>query len=143
MHLVPDARCRGSYAIPPSVPLCAPAAQLPPSYRLVKSASFVIGWAMIGGGILVAAITCGADILIWNNFQATLPRETGKVFSESEASVLWAAAQIAKTTSVTCLLSAAAAAIGAVLIQISQRLRWRLLDENEKEELRKSIQQGD
>jgi hypothetical protein len=142
VHLVPDARGRGAYATPPSVQVRPPATPLPRSYRLAKSACFVLGWVLVVGGVLAAAITCGADILIWNNFQDTLPHETGKVLSESKASALWVACQIAKTTSVTCLLSALATALGAVLIQISQRLRWRLLDESQRQGMMESIQQS-
>ena len=141
-HLVPDARGRGSYAAPPSVPVRPPASPLPRDYSLAKSACFVLGWSLVVGGVIAAAITCGADILIWNNFQNTLPHETGKVLSESKASALWVASQIAKTTSVTCLLSALASTVGAVLIQISQQLRWRLLEEHERQRIMETIQQS-
>jgi hypothetical protein len=115
---------------------------LPRNCRLAKSACFVLGWALVVGGVLAAAVTCGDDITIWNRLQETLPHETGKVLSESSASDLWVACQIAKTTSVTCLLSALAAALGAVLIQISQRLRWRMADEQDRQRVMESMQQS-
>jgi hypothetical protein len=43
---------------------------------------------------------------------------------------------------VTCLFSSLAGAIGAVLIQTSQRVRWRLLEEREKKEMEEGIQQA-
>jgi hypothetical protein len=142
VHLVPDARGRGAYATPPAPRVRPPASPLPRSYRLAKSACFVLGWVLVVGGVLAAAITCVTDIAIWNLFQDTIPNETGKVLTESKASALWVACQIAKTTSITCLLSALAAAAGAILIQISQRLRWRLLDEQDRQIIMKSIQQS-
>jgi hypothetical protein len=141
VHLLPDARGRGAYAPAPRITVHPPATPFPESYRLAKSACFVLGWALVVGGVLVATITCGADILIWNRFQDIIPSETGKVLTQSKSSALWVASQIAKTTSITCLLCVMAAGVGAVLIQISQRLRWRLLEEQERQKMMGSIQQ--
>ncbi len=139
-----------SYPIPLVVPLCA-LMSLPVLYltvfalwhwRIRYAGQRQLAWLIlfVVGGVLAAAVTCGADITIWNRLQETLPHETGKVLSESSASDLWVACQIAKTTSVTCLLSALAAALGAVLIQISQRLRWRMADEQDRQRVMESMQ---
>lgn len=142
VHLVPDARARGPYASPPTLRVNPPTTPLPKSYALAKSTCFVLGWALVVGGILVAAITCGVDIFIWNEWQDTIPHEIGNVLTDSKGAALWVACQIAKTTSITCLLAAIAAAVGAVLIQISQRLRWRLLEEQDRQKMMESIQQS-
>jgi hypothetical protein len=141
VHLVPDAQGRGAYATPPVTRVQPPSSPPPRSYRLAKSACFVLGWVLVVSGVLAAAITCVIDIAIWNTYQDTIPNETGKVLSESKGSALWVACQIAKTTSITCLLCVMAAGVGAVLIQISQRLRWRLLEEQERQKIMESIQQ--
>lgn len=139
LNLVPDARGVGAYKNPASPALLPPATPLPKSFQLVKSACFVLGWTMVVGGVFAALVTCLADFHIWNIFESTLPNEIGNQFTESMSNALWCASQIAKTTSLTCLLATLAAAVGAVLIQISQRLRWRLLEEQEKEELIEDI----
>jgi|GEM_PF-1704566 len=140
VHLIPDAQDRGIYATPHLIEVPRPASPLPQGYQLTKSACFVFGWSLVFGGILCAAVTCWVAFVIWNSFQYTIANETGNILSESMTSALWVAAQVAKITSVTCLLSALAVAVGAVLIQVSQRLRWRLLDELGRQKLLKSMQ---
>jgi hypothetical protein len=139
LNILPDARGRGAYA--PSVPLALspPASPLPANYQLAKSACFVLGWSMVIGGVLAAATTCIGVFVIWNRFEIMIPHQIGQQFTESMSSALWVGSQVAKVCGVTCLLAAIAAAGGAVLIQISQRLRWRLLDEQDKEEIKKGI----
>lgn len=132
VHLVPDARGSGAYIFPLKVEFPPLATPLPERYKIIKSSCFVLGWSLIIGSILAAITTCIADIVIWNSFQQTIPHHTGKIFSEAVASALWIASQIAKTSSATCLISTIACAIGAVLIQISQSLRWKLLDNEER-----------
>jgi len=139
LHVVPDIRCKGAYVSQLSVSRTQPQASLPKSYQLAKSACFVLGWSLVIGGLLAATIMCVAHFLIWNRLEATLPGVVGTQITDQITTILWLASQIGKITGFTSLLSVIAAAIGAALIQVSQRMRWRLLDEQEKEELRKSI----
>ena len=139
LHILPDARGKGIYANPKPLSTAFPASSLPQSYQLAQSACFVAGWTLVIGGVLFAAITCFASFAIWNIFEDALPRHVGEEISESIAAALWTVSQLAKINGLTSLLSAIAAALGASLVYASQRLRWRLLEEQEKEELRKSI----
>ena len=140
LHLVPDARGKGAYACEVApLTLSPPATPLPKGYQLAKSACFVVGWALVIVGLVAAATTCVLDFMIWNVFEQTLPNQIGKEFTKAVSSTLWGAGQIAKVTGLTSLLAVVAATVGAILIQVSQRLRWRLLDEMEKEELKKII----
>lgn len=139
LHLVPDMRSKGAYALPPTFVVVPPASPLPNNNQIAKSACFIVGWLLVIGGVFAGAITCIAHWVIWNRFEDILPGEVGKQMTDGIAKSLYLASQIGKITVITCLLSVLAAAVGAVLIQVSQRMRWRLLDEQEKEEIRKSI----
>jgi len=141
MNLLPDALGIGAYAMAPTVTVRPPASPLPKRFALAKSACFVIGWVLVVGGVLTAATTCITAIIVWNKMQEAIPYEVGKVLTESKGSTLWVSSQIAKASSVTSLMSVIAAAVGAALIQVSQRLRWRLLEEQDRQKLLECIQQ--
>jgi hypothetical protein len=139
LHLLPDARGRGIYATPPVRTLAPPASPVPKKYQLAQSACFVLGWILVIGGLFAAAETCKAHFAIWNYFDHALLREVGKELTKAKFNALWVGSQTGKITVLACLFSALASAVGAGFIYVSQRLRWRLLDEQEKEELGRSI----
>lgn len=139
IHVVPDIKKKGAYASPPIIRISHPATPIPPRYQLVKSACFVLGWALIVLGLTFAALSCISHFVCWNAIEEKLPGLIGEHLTKTKCSALILASYVGKITVVTNVVCSIGIAIGTVLLYISPKMRWRLLDEQEKVKL-KSIQ---
>jgi hypothetical protein len=139
VHILPDIRRRGTYANPAITAIEPPATPLPKQYKLAKSACFTIGWSLIILSLIVSIIALIASFVILNILARRLPKLVGENITKQISSALVLSTDVSKTCIVTNFLCAITAAIGAIFIQVSQRLRWRLLDEEDKKELKKNI----
>ena len=139
MHILPDIRRKGAYANPPKLVIDPPATPLPKKYTLLKTACFATGWSLIIIGLHAAILSCIAHFFIWGVFASRIPHLVGDPFTYKISKGLLLAVDVSKICVVSSLLCAITTAIGAIFIQISQRIRWRLLEEEEKKELRKSF----
>lgn len=137
-HIVPDIRKRGAYANPPEIALAPPAPPLPRSWRHVQSACFVLGMVLIVLGVLSAIIVCIAHFVVWNIFADRIPEIVGETITRKISDAILLAVEISKVSVVTSLLASFETVIGAAFLYVSQRMRWRLLEEDEREKLRKA-----
>ena len=139
MHIIPDLKEKGVYANPPSIRIDSSAPKLPKSFELAKSACFTIGWALLVLSLLAASLTLKANFTIWNVIANRIPQLVGEPFSEKFAEAFIGIIEITKICVITSFLCVIGIAIGAIFIYTSQKLRWRLLEDEEKEELKKSF----
>ena len=139
LHVLPDAKRKGLYATPPVFKVRARATPLPSSYSTAKSVCFVLGWFFILAGILSTLSIHIANTLIWDAFRSALPGYVGETFTQDLVAPLEVAVTIAKIMSWGGLLSTLSCGLGAILLLISQKLRWRMMEEEELDQLRKQL----
>jgi hypothetical protein len=130
-YVLPELRGKDAYSKPPEA--YPQISQLPPKYTYLKSTCFVVGLFLVVFGLVSATVTLIAHFAIWNVFEESLPAQIGKPFTESMSNALWCGSQAGKVTVATSFICAVGAGIGAILLVVSQRIRWRLLEEQEKE----------
>lgn len=139
MHILPDIRGKGVYANPPDLVITPPATPLPAKFQLMKSACFTIGWGIIIISLLASTTALIANFTIWNIVAKRIPSLVGHTFTEKNAMAYIGLIDITKICVITNYFFAITAVVGGIVIYISQRLRWRLLEEEEKEEIRTSF----
>lgn len=132
-YVLPELRGRDAYSKP--LESYSQASALPPKYTYLKAICFVVGLFLVIFGLVAATVTLIAHFSIWNVFEDILLQQVGKRFTESMSNALWCGSQVGKVTVATSFLSALGASVGAVLLVVSQRIRWRLLDEKQKESI--------
>ena len=135
MHVFPDIRKKGAYAISPVIEVKPPASPIPPKYQLARSACFTLGWALLILGIASALLSCWSHFVCWNALEQALPGLVGKPFTKDKSDALILASYVGKTAVLTNVVCSLGIALGGILLYISQRMRWRLLDDHEKEKL--------
>lgn len=135
VHILSDLRSKGAYA--PTTPSSDPSSfpPLPARYQYAKSSCFVLGWFLIVFGLFCATVTLVAHFMVWNVFEEAIAANVGEEITESVSSSLWVGSQAGKITNLTSFLAAVGCAIGAVLLFTSQRLRWRLLNDDERKDI--------
>lgn len=144
MHIIPDIRNKGPYSEKPSeLEISHSVAPLPKKYKLAKGACFVTGWALIILGLYTVILSTIAHFTIWDIFAQRIPHLVGEKITHQISKALLLSVDVSKISVVSSVLCAFLTVIGAIFIQVSQKLRWRLLEEEEKEELRKSFNKKD
>ena len=137
IHVLPDIRGKVRYANPPAIPPPqASASPLPPKWKLLKSACFVSALALIAVCLIGSIISCIDNFIIWNILADRFRELAGESITKKMAYGLLLAVDTTKLCVVTSLILAIGATVGAALLYASQRMRWRLLEEDEKEKLR-------
>lgn len=135
LHIDPDMRNRRQYSLGFSKPELP---RYPQKYNILRSALFVVGGAMVFWGIFSSVTITVAHFVIFDVFDDTVMRHVGKGLTQGEVNALHISSFIHRLTMATAGISALAGSVGGLLLALSQRIRWRLLDQKEKE----SLQQG-
>lgn len=133
LHIDPDMRDKRQYRSgfeKPELP------RYPQKYNILRSVLFVVGGAMVFWGIFSSIAITIAHFVIFDLFDDTVMRNVGKGLTQGEANALHISSFIHRLTMAMAGTSALAGSVGGLFLALSQRVRWRLLDQKE------SLQQG-
>ena len=139
-HILPDINGKGIYAKPPDIPELS---SLQSKYKIVKSFCFVSGWVLICLGIIYSIRFFVAELTISDLFRDALVAHSPKDITDATAQAVIVYSRCMTFTSIMLFISSICIALGGLLIYASQRIRWRLLEEEEKEEIKKSFNKED
>jgi hypothetical protein len=130
-YILPELRGKDPYSKPPEA-LVLPD-PLPQKYRYLKSAFFIIGSFLVLWGLFATVVVAIAHWCIVPVFNDAIPQNIPEKFSQETGSALLMFSTSVSVMFTTVAISGMATALGAILLYFSQRIRWRLLDEKEKE----------
>lgn len=134
-EILPDMRGKGAYATPPEYPDDPPS--LLKQYQYVKSVCYILGWVLLAWAFYASVTIAFAHWMMIDLFVDKLPEGVPKDISANMAKILVAFFTAQKTSFAIVGIAGICSTVGAILLCISQRMRWRLLDEKEKSEIKK------
>jgi len=108
-------------------------------YQTLKSTFFISGWLSISLGFIFAIATGIITFISINKLELNSQGWEGQTITKSMIGLLWVLSQTCKIYVITALMAVILATAGAILLYISQNMRWRLLEQKEKEDLSKGI----
>lgn len=127
-HVVPDFRQRGAYAL--SAPKPNPPLPLPSEYEVRKSLCFVIGWALVIWAVMAAVIMVIAQEIILGIFLETASIDGPRRTPQELTSFLTFIGNYCRTQVWFLGAWTLAAAGGAISLYISQRMKWRITEQD-------------
>lgn len=137
LYILPEMRGNDPYSKPPEAH--AQPSPLPSKYRYVKSTCFIVGSSLLFFGVLWAIITAIAFWMMIGVCRAGLPRSVPERISADAAQALDTIFLAMALMQTYVAVAAVCAGLGGILLCVSQRMRWRLLDQKEKETLEENI----
>lgn len=132
-YIVPELRGKDAYSKAPEAMM--PPVHLPKEYRYLKSAFFVVGSFLVLWGLFATVVVAIAHWCIVPVFTDAIPQNIPEKFSQETGSALLMFSASVSVMFTTVAISGMATALGAILLYSSQRMRWRLLDEKDKESI--------
>lgn len=136
VHVAPDVLEVGAYR---KEPTAVSVRALPKRYQYIRGALFIFGILLLTWGLAGAIAIRISHTAIFDIYYSCLRHKVGEPLSQGEADAIWTAAKVGKGFVRLLFGLACATALGCVLVLASQRLRWRLLDDEQKDELKKRI----
>lgn len=140
MHVIPDIRKKGLYANQPVIKNpSSPSHQLPKYYQTIRVTCLTIGIGLLVTGVYANIVTFIGNYVVWNIFASRIKQMAGENITIKVRDALLLAVDMNLFCTLFSLLLALMAVIGAILLYISQRMKWRLMEEDEKAELREKL----
>lgn len=130
-EMVPDMRGKGAYATLPEA--SAPAPIFSPQYYYGKSLCYVTGFLLIALSIIGVGCCTSTGWFILGALIERVPKCVPNEISQSFAPALLRVLEVFQSSHLLLGACAILGILGGVLIAISQRIRWRLLDEKSKQ----------
>ena len=134
-EILQDMRGKGAYATPAEYPDDPPS--LPKQYQYVKSVCYILGWVLLAWAFYASVTIAFAHWMMIDLFVDKLPEGVPKDISANMAKILVTLFTAQKDSFAIVGIAGVCSTAGAILLCISQRIRWRLLNEKYKSELTK------
>jgi hypothetical protein len=132
-YILPELRENDPYSKPPEA-LLSPG-PLPQKYRYLKSAFFIIGSFLVLWGLFATVIVAIAHWMMVPILRETIAPKIPEEFSRGTGRGLLTCTLAMSVMFTTVAISGMTTAVVAILLYFSQRMRWRLLDEKDKESI--------
>ena len=137
-HINPDRKGKKQYDVGDAP---APSA-VPGKYNTIRSASFVLGGAMLAWAALASVIATIAYWAIFSVWDDALTRNIGKVLTTGEVNAFHVAHRCNQIMVGILCSAAITGAVGGVLLSVSHSIRWRLREQEERRASNQASYQG-
>lgn len=126
-HILPDIRQRGAYA--PAAPEPAPPLPIPPAYENRKSLCFVAGWGLVSWTVAATLIGLICWEMILYIYLDTVTQIGPQRSPQELAKLLELCGRIFRIGIWGMGACAFLAAIGAIFLYMSQRMKWNIAEQ--------------
>ena len=128
LHVNLDRESKKQYAATgPTTP-----AVLPSRYNILRSVCFVVGGTMLGWASFAAVCTTITYGIFFDKLDRAVTCKAGKMLTSAEVQAFHASHEINTMLVGFICLTAICAALGGILLAVSQSIRWRLKEQEER-----------